>query len=87
VANPVELQTTVESAAIGQVERLTIMRDGKRQELKLKAEEQPNDFGLRGKPMANPARRRVRGWKSWAWSSERWMLRLPERLDSRASRA
>ena len=54
VANPVELQTTVESAAIGKVERLTIMRDGKRQELKLKAEEQPNDFGLRGKPMGEP---------------------------------
>ena len=54
VANPVEPQTTVESAAIGKVERLTIMRDGKRQELKLKAEEQPSDFGLRGKPMGEP---------------------------------
>ncbi len=28
VANPVELQTTVESAAFGQVERLTVIRDG-----------------------------------------------------------
>ncbi len=54
VANPVELQTTVESAAIGQVERLTIMRDSKRLELKLTAEEQPNDFGLRGKPTGEP---------------------------------
>jgi serine protease Do len=51
VANPVELQTTVESAAIGKLANLRIMRDGKRLELKLKAEEQPNDFGPRGKPM------------------------------------
>jgi serine protease Do len=52
VANPIELQTTVESSAIGKVAKLTILRDGKRVELKLKAEEQPNDFGLRGKPMS-----------------------------------
>lgn len=48
VTNPVELQSTVEAAAIGKIHKLTIVRDGQRKELTLEPEQQPNDFGPRG---------------------------------------
>lgn len=53
VGNPMELQTTVESAAIGQPHKLTILREGKRLELNMQAEEQPHEFGMHGKPQSD----------------------------------
>jgi serine protease Do len=55
VTNPVELQTTVESAAIGKVHTLTVVREGKRLELQLNPAEQPINFGTRGQEAGEPS--------------------------------
>lgn len=55
VAQPLELQGVVERAAIGGKHEMTVVRDGKRVELKVTGRQQPDNFGLVRSRMGGPA--------------------------------
>jgi len=61
VSTPQELQVAVERSEIGKPHPLTIVRNGKRQELELVPREQPSDYGLAARnPQTAPERESVR---------------------------